>query len=108
MKIQPDLAKLQPILCARSKIASADYYIKKREKQQELVAEFNKAVEYFNEGNAFSKRRKWNKAVESYEEAVYIWEKLSREKSEVGKRAKDRVPRAIEAAAYAKKYEDSL
>lgn len=70
-----------------------------------LLEEFNSASEKYNQGNAYARKREWDKAITAFEEAAQIWESVSAAtQSENGKRASAMARQARGAADLARKY----
>lgn len=69
---------------------------KKKEEAAEAVESYNDAAGKFKEGNQFSQKRKWQKALNAYKEAKEIWENISEGKPEVVEKAQANAEKALE------------
>lgn len=66
---------------------------------------YNQAKDRFNEGNDFARNRDWENAVYAFEEAAEIWDGISGNETENGRRAVENAEKARNAAELARKYQ---
>lgn len=75
------------------------------ESEMRLYDDYNQAKELYNQGNAYARKKEWDKAIAAFEEAAEIWESVGAStQSENGRRALKSAKQARDAASLARKY----
>jgi hypothetical protein len=91
---------------SRKNAAKWRKWTKEYEAEVELVEEYNRAKDKYNQGNTYARSRQWDKAIAAFEEAAQIWDGVgAATQSENGKRALQSAKQARDAANLARSYQ---